>query len=99
MITIEKYKDAKALVKDYETQELDYAKGIAKKIQVDIINYTNDKFWRVSPEILFNRGVVYYVTNEVTYDEDYSGEYDEFIEIELATKYEVLIHVTGIYGK
>lgn len=99
MITKKEYKDAKVVVKDYETQELDYAKNIAKKIQVDIIKHTNDTFWRVFPKIVFNGDVVYNVTNEVTYDEDYGGEHDEFIEIDLATKYEVLIHVTGIYGK
>ena len=98
MITKEQYDEAYIVVELYEQQEYEKAEKIAESIEKDIREYTKDKYWTVGTKFI-NGKISYDVTNKVTYDEDYGGYYDKFIERELGQKYGVYIYVTGIYGK
>ena len=98
MVTKTEYLEAEAVVKAYKGQLGKSADSICELLQDEIIEYTKDKYWFVDYSVAFDGELIYTATNETTYDEDYGGEYDKFVE-QLGRKHGVKLRVTGIYGK
>lgn len=98
MITKEQYNEAQQLIKDYRNQQIKNAQQVAENLEREIQEHTKDLDWYVIPIITHQGDLTYEVTND-SYDEDYGGQFDGFIEGILSQKYGVKTYVTGIYGK